>query len=170
MLAIGDQIHRSTGLYLGTSRICISDTDPYIPPLTALDTEKTLKLAVCGAHMSGLPLNHQLTDLGGRQLTTTTTAPDYKLFALDGFTPVRPGLLHVGSGQGSSIEVEVWELPSSQAGSFLKKIPSPLGLGTLTLAGGETVHGFICEQYATANATDVSSVGSWRKYINQNTA
>jgi allophanate hydrolase len=121
-----------------------------------------VRIAVCGAHMSGLPLNHQLTDRGARLVRTCRTAPRYRLYALAGFTPPRPGMVRADSG-GHAIEVEVWAVPSGAVGSFVDGIPSPLGIGTVELEDGEQVRGFVCEAYAVAGARDVSALGSWRK-------
>jgi allophanate hydrolase len=135
------------------------------PPARAIaPVGLTVKLAVCGAHLSGLPLNHQLTCLGARRVRATTTAPAYKLFALPGTTPPKPGLVRVTDG-GAPIEVEVWEIPVAAYGLFVSAIPSPLGLGTLTLADGETVQGFLCETAAVIGARDISSFGGWRAFL-----
>ena len=116
--------------------------------------------------MTGLPLNSQLTSLGGTFLEETTTAPDYKLFKLNGFTPARPGLLRVADG-GDAIPLEVWQLPIENYGTFVSGVPAPLGFGTLTLADGRTVNGFLCEHYATLNAIDISNLGGWRHYLKE---
>jgi allophanate hydrolase len=125
-----------------------------------------VKLAVCGAHMSGLPLNHQLTERGGRLLQTCRTAPHYRLFALSGFSPPRPGIVRAESG-GHAIEVEVWALPTESVGSFIDGIPPPLGIGSVELESGELVRGFLCEGYAVAGAEDVSRFRGWRAYMRQ---
>jgi allophanate hydrolase len=125
-------------------------------------------VAVCGAHLSGLPLNGQLTSRGGRLMLSTTTSPDYKFYALPGGPPYRPGLVRVGKNeQGSAIEVEVWELPMREFGSFVAGIPAPLGIGTITLANGDAVQSFLCEGYAVADAEDISRFGGWRAYMQQ---
>jgi allophanate hydrolase len=127
-----------------------------------------VRVAVCGAHLSGLPLNPQLTSRNGRLVASTTTSSDYKLYALPGTPPLRPGLVRVDKNErGSAIEVEVWELPASEFGSFVAGIPAPLGIGTITLAGGESVQSFLCEGYAVADATDISQFGGWRGYLQQ---
>ncbi len=123
-----------------------------------------IKVAVCGAHMQGLPLNPQLTALGGEFMEATITAAEYQLFALNGFIPPRPGLLRVLEN-GSEIALEIWQLPIENYGRFVATVPSPLGFGTLTLADGSTVQGFLCEAYATQNATDISHLGGWRAYL-----
>mgnify|MGYP002362693876 FL=1 len=131
-------------------------------------SEATLALAVVGAHLSGLPLNWQLTERGARLISVTHTAPVYQLYALPGTTPPKPGMVRVGRGDaelGTSIAVEVWAMPQREVGSFLALIPAPLGLGSLQLADGSTVHGFVCEAHAVAAATDISHFGGWRAYL-----
>jgi allophanate hydrolase len=125
-----------------------------------------VEVAVCGAHMSGLPLNHQLTNLEGELVKKTKTAPFYKLYKLTGFEPPRPGLVRVLEG-GLPIALEVWRLPITNYGKFVAGVPAPLGFGRLILDGGEEVQGFLCEAYATENAIDISQYGSWRKFLNQ---
>jgi allophanate hydrolase len=124
-----------------------------------------MELAVVGAHMSGLPLNEQLTSRGGIFLRKAATQPCYRLFALPGGEPKRPGLLQVGGGEGVSIELEVWALPSETVGSFLAGIPAPLSIGTLRLADGTAPKGFLVEAAATADAEDVSGLGGWRAFL-----
>jgi len=119
---------------------------------------------VVGAHMSGLPLNGQLVELGGRFERAARTAPHYRFYALPGGPPQRPGLLRVGA-DGDAIELEVWSLPAAQVGAFLRQIPTPLGLGTVTLADGSGVTGFLCESHATAGAEDITALGGWRAYL-----
>jgi allophanate hydrolase len=147
---------------LGATRATL----PRAPPAAAPERVQlpVTRLAVCGAHMSGLPLNHQLTERGGRLVRRCRTAPRYRLFALVGFSPPRPGLVRAESG-GHAIEVEVWALPSATVGTFVDGIPPPLGIGTVELEDGEQVRGFLCEAYATAGAQDVSRLGSWRTYV-----
>jgi allophanate hydrolase len=122
-------------------------------------------LAVCGAHMSGLPLNAELTERGGLLLRRCRTAPRYRLFALEEFFPTRPGLTRDVAGK--AIEVEVWALPSHTFGSFVDSIPSPLGIGTIELEDGATLRGFLCESYAVARAPEITALGGWRAYLQQ---
>jgi allophanate hydrolase len=126
--------------------------------------EPTLPLAVVGAHLRGLPLNGQLTERGAVWRETTTTAARYRLHALPGTRPPKPGLQRVADG-GHAIEVEVWDVPLAQIGSFLALVPPPLGLGSVELADGRVVHGFLCEAYALDGAPDISRHGGWRAYI-----
>ena len=125
----------------------------------------TVRLAVCGAHMSGLPLNHQLTERGARLARRCRTAPDYRLYALTEFTPPRPGLLRTDAG--AAIEVEVWDVPAAALGGFVDAIPEPLGIGTVTLEDGQQVKGFLCEARATRGARDITDLASWRRFVGQ---
>jgi allophanate hydrolase len=136
---------------------------PHDPPRWPA-SEPVLPIAVVGAHLQGLPLNAQLTERGAVLQRATTTATRYRLFALPGTSPRKPGLLRSGSG-GSAIAVEVWALPQAQLGSFLALIPPPLGLGSIELGDGTWVHGFLCEAHALEHATDISHHGGWRAYL-----
>jgi allophanate hydrolase len=133
-------------------------------PLLSPATQPTLTLAVVGAHLRGLPLNGQLVERSARFLCATRTAPHYRLFALPGTTPPKPGLVRVPDG-GVAIEVELWAMPAAAVGSFLALIPAPLGLGTLHLADGSACHGFLCESHALAAAQDISQHGGWRAFM-----
>ena len=123
-----------------------------------------VQVAVCGAHLSGLPLNHQLTSRGGHLVKATRSAPGYKLYALPGGPPQRPGMVPVAEG-GSAIELEVWALPAAAYGSFVAGIPAPLGIGPVRLEDGSTVQGFVCDPTAAAHARDISSFGGWRAWL-----
>jgi allophanate hydrolase len=125
-------------------------------------TTKT-NIAVVGAHLTGQPLNYQLTDLGATFGRACCTASCYRLYALAGSIP-KPGLIRQVSG-GYAIELEIWEISLAGFGQFITQIPAPLGIGTLVLADDTTVQGFICETYAIANAPDISHLGGWRAYL-----
>lgn len=120
-------------------------------------------LAVVGAHLAGMPLHGDLVDRGAVLVSRTTTSPDYRLHALAGTVPPKPGLERVASG-GSCIEVEVYRLPLAEVGTFLATVHAPLGIGELTLVDGSAVHGFICEPVGLAGARDVTEYGGWRSY------
>ncbi|MGE0729289.1 MAG: allophanate hydrolase [Acidimicrobiia bacterium] len=128
-----------------------------------------LDVAVVGAHLTGMPLNHQLVDRGAVRVAETSTARAYRLWAMAGGPVPKPALQHVGAGgdggPGASIVVEVWRLPWAAVGPFLAEIPPPLGLGTITLADGREVTGFIAEPRAIDGATDVTAFGGWRAYV-----
>lgn len=118
---------------------------------------------VVGAHLRGEPLNHQLTDLGATFVEGTRTLQEYRLFALTGTTPPKPGLVRVAEG-GASIEVERLRLPTSKVGSFLAQVPSPLCIGAVRVADGSTLHGFLCEPKAIEGSIDITHFGGWRAY------
>ncbi len=133
-----------------------------VPPVTPRPGE--IAVALVGAHMSGLPLNRQITDAGGRFLEERRTSPDYRLHALAGGPPERPGLLRVSEG-GASIAVEVWAMTAPALGALLAEVPSPLGLGRVRLDDGRTVTGFLVEAAGLDGATDITAHGGWRAYL-----
>jgi allophanate hydrolase len=125
----------------------------------------TIRVAVVGAHLSGMALNHQLTERAATLVRKAKTGAHYRLYDLaDG----RPGLVRDkgGDGHGACIEVEVWEMPAAGFGSLVAQIPPPLGIGTLALEDGEQVKGFVCEAYAVAGKQDITASGGWRRYLN----
>jgi allophanate hydrolase len=160
LLALADSVHRSSVTTLGATNAPLSPSSAEAPALAA----GYVALAVCGAHMEGLALNHQLRDRGGYFLLRTRTSPSYRLIALRGGPPHRPGLVRVPQG-GAAIELEIWALPTEQVGSFVAGIPAPLGIGKVELETGASVSGFICEGYAASGAADVTGFGGWRAYL-----
>jgi len=162
LIELGQRLHHASGLTQGA-------TGEALPPPEALPLheEPRVRVAVVGAHLSGMPLNGQLTEREGRLLQTTTTSADYRFFALPGTTPPKPGLLRVAPGQGAAIAVEVWDMPLRHYGGFVALIPAPLGIGSLELASGERVQGFVCEHAATLGALDITHHGGWRAYMAQ---
>ncbi len=129
-------------------------------------SDSLTKIAVVGAHLSGQPLNHQLTSRGAKLLLATHTAPIYKLYALSGTNPPKPALVRINTLEvGFKIEVEVWEMAIARFGEFVIEVPEPLGIGTTALENGDTVKGFICENWAIADAKDISHFGGWRAYL-----
>jgi allophanate hydrolase len=158
LLALADRLQRAAGLPLGA-------TGDSLPPAgDGFEVPKgVVPLAVCGAHLSGLPLNRQLTERGAWLMQRTRTSPDYRLYALPGGPPRRPGL--VRDTDGAVIEVEVWAMPRAQVGGFLELIPAPLGLGKVELVSGRWVNGFICEARGLAGAEEVTRWGGWRRYL-----
>ncbi|MGW1535397.1 allophanate hydrolase [Streptomyces aureus] len=133
----------------------------------ARSLEPETRLAVVGAHLTGQPLNTQLLSLGARLDRTTTTAAVYRLHALD-TSPPKPGLVHVGAG-GAAIETEVWRLPADGLGRLLTALPRPMALGSVELADGTHVPGFLCEPGAVAGAADITAYGGWRGYLDRDT-
>ncbi len=127
--------------------------------------EGFIDVAVCGAHMEGLPLNHQLSSRGATFVRRSRTVPSYRFYALPGGPPFRPGLVRVPTG-GASVDVEVWSVPEEHFGSFVAGIPAPLGIGRIDLEDGQQVSGFLCEAHAVEGARDITALGGWRQYIN----
>lgn len=124
-----------------------------------------IRLAVVGAHLTGMPLNIQLQERGARFVEATTTAACYRLFALPDTQPPKPGLIRTALQKGAEILVELWDVPAQHFGSFVALVPAPLGIGTLTLHDGREVKGFICEGCAVENARDITHLGGWRAYV-----
>ncbi len=124
-----------------------------------------IRLAVCGAHMTGLPLNHTLTNRGARYVRADKTSSDYQLYALPGKGVLRPGLVRTTQNPSASVALELWDMPLSEFGGFMKTIPSPLCIGTITLADGSTVQGFVCEAAALHKAEDITDLADWRVYL-----
>jgi len=143
---------------------------PYDHPMTEHADRPlvTVLLAVVGAHLRGQPLHHQLTDRRAEFVTAASTAPNYRLYAL-ATDPPKPGLVRVAPDDptGAAIEVEVWSLGETEFGSFVAAIPSPLGIGKVTLADGSEVSGFIVEPVATEGSTEITRYGGWRAYLAQ---
>ncbi|MGJ8624213.1 MAG: allophanate hydrolase [Yoonia sp.] len=128
-----------------------------------------IEVAVCGAHMSDLPLNWQLTDLGATFVRKAQTSADYKFYALAGGPPARPGLVRSDGPDTGAVALEVWSMPKTGFGTFMAGIPAPLGIGTVTLSDGSTVKGFICEAGGLKGATDITKLGDWRAFLAQET-
>jgi allophanate hydrolase len=122
-----------------------------------------VRLAVVGAHLTGMPLNTQLQERNALFVESTYSASNYRLYALPNTTPPKPGLIR--SDSGAEIIVELWDVPVEKFGSFVALIPAPLGIGTLSLCDGREVKGFICEGAAVNGATDITHLGGWRAYI-----
>jgi allophanate hydrolase len=167
LLRLADRFHRALGGTLGATGVDVAST----PACSGLPTGEvgtagtgTVRVAVCGAHLSGLPLNHQLTSRGARLLASPQSAPEYRLYALAGGPVQRPGMVRVAEG-GAAIALEVWEVPSALFGSFVAGIPAPLGIGKVKLADGSEVPGFICEGMGITGATDITHFGGWRAWL-----
>ncbi|MEO8718433.1 MAG: allophanate hydrolase [Burkholderiales bacterium] len=160
LAGIGAHLQQAYGLPLGATGHALPAATPAAAPAAHA---ANVRLVVCGAHMSGLPLNHELTDRGARLVRRSRTAPRYRFYALEQFSPPRPGMLR--SDAGAAIEVEVWELPAADLGGFVDRIPAPLGIGTVELEDGEQARGFLCEHYATRGAREITALGSWRAYV-----
>ncbi len=158
--SIGRVFHADTGLKMGATSL------PQ-PPLAVLPVGVNgdeIAIAVVGAHLSGMALNGELKALGGRLLEQARTAADYRLYALD-TVPPKPGMLRVAAGTGASIELEVWALPAGSFGKFVAAIPPPLSIGTVRLADGRGVKGFIVEAADVDGAREISAFGGWRAFV-----
>jgi allophanate hydrolase len=158
LLQLGGQLQAARVDTLGATTHRVPGPEPASVPAGYVT------VAVCGAHLSGLPLNQQLLQRGGLLVRATHTASAYRFFALPGGPPERPGLVRVQQG-GGAIAVEVWALPHETFGSFVAGIPSPLGIGKLELADGSVCSGFICEGWAIEGARDITAFGNWRDYL-----
>ena len=137
---------------------------PVAPQSVVQAARGRVALAVVGAHLAGLPLNHQLIELGGTFLREAETTTDYRLFALPG-SPTKPGLLRVANGAGTAVKAELWSLDPAGFGTFVAKVPEPLSIGAVRLADGSSVKGFLVEAEAVAAAADISKFGGWRAYL-----
>jgi allophanate hydrolase len=135
------------------------------PQANSSTKDDRIEIAVVGAHLSGLPLNRELIELGAAFSREVETTPDYRLFALPGSSPPKPGLLRVGEGAGAAVKAEVWTLDPAGFGAFVAKIPAPLGIGTIRFKHGDSVKGFLVEAEAVKTAEDISRFGGWRAYL-----
>lgn len=161
LAALGARLHAAAGDVIGATRAPVPATTDDIG--TAGPGE--IELAVVGAHLSGMPLNHELTSRNARFLRAVRTRPDYRLYALPGGPPFRPGLMRVATGTGTAIATEVWAIGAEGLGSFLAGVPAPLGIGTSRLEDGSSPKGFIVEGEGIVGARDISEFGGWRNYI-----
>lgn len=133
--------------------------------MSADQASEMIEIVVVGAHLSGMPLNGELTSRGGQFLRAGETAKSYRLNALPGGPPKRPGLIRIAEGEGHAIAVEVWALPAAGFGTFVAGIPAPLCIGTVRLADGTSPKGFLVEPEGLVGATDISEFGGWRAYM-----
>ena len=159
LLSIANRIHASANLPMGASKLPLTASSA--PAIGATDH---IDVLVCGAHLEGLPLNWQLTERGAVLKSKTATAAVYRMYALAGGPPFRPGLI-LDENQGQAIEVEIWSIPADQFGSFVNGIPSPLGIGKVRVADGSVVSGFICEPFGLTGAKEITEYGGWKAYM-----
>ncbi len=156
---IAATFHKATGLKLAKF------DNPYPEVVAQPLPEGYREIAVVGAHLSGMPLNHELVERGGFFRRSTATSSDYRLYALTAAVPAKPGLIRAESG--APIAVEIWALPVAGFGDFISRIPAPLGVGKLTLDDGSKVTGFLCESAAIGGQPDITGYGGWRAYCAQ---
>jgi len=167
LMGLGDRLHRSTSEVLGATGVALAKTDavPKEPSPPRELPASWPRLAVVGAHLTGEPLNHQLTGPGGVLVRACRTAAAYKLFALPNTSPPKPGMVRTTEGSGGvALEVEVWALPPDAFGEFVARVPAPLCIGSVELEDGSRVSGFLCEAHALLRSRDISSFGGWRAY------
>jgi allophanate hydrolase len=162
LLRVADKLHRRLSKTLGGSHRRVAETPP-LPVTTA--PPGCVLMAVVGAHLTGQPLNWQLTERKARLVSTTHTHGDYRLYALANTTPPKPGLVYAPGFAGQGIDVEVWAMPEDTVGSFLNAIPAPLVLGTIRLEDGSQVKGFLCEPAGINGAREITQLAGWRKYL-----
>ncbi len=156
---------RSTGVPFGVQLVAPAFGDALLCDIGARAEGRSVRIAVVGAHLTGQPLNHQLTGRGGRLVAATRTSSDYRLHRLPGTVPPKPGLVRAPGPDAVAIEVEVWELDEAAFGSFVAEVPPPLAIGTVRLEGGDEVAGFVCEPAALEGARDISHHGGWRAFL-----
>ena len=157
LAALGQRWQQACALPLGATQRPL----PTLAPLP--QAPGSVRVAVVGAHLTGMPLNFQLTSRDAVRVEQTTTAAQYRLYALPGTVPPKPGLARMD--EGAAIIVELWDVPQARFGEFVAEIPPPLGIGNVQLADGRWVKGFICEPYALEGARDITSFGGWRAFI-----
>ena len=161
---------RSTGLPFGVTLVAPTHADRDLLALAERferANDDRIELAVAGAHLTGLPLNHQLRELDATFVRACRTAPSYRLYALPDTTPPKPGLVRDPAFAGTGIKVEIWSLRPAAFGRFVGALPAPMSIGTVTLEDGSTVAGFSCEPCALTGALEITSFGGWRAYVAQ---
>ena len=161
LIAIADRLHRASEFGMGAARY---ESLPAQSRVTLTPSQDWIELFVVGAHLSGMPLNHQLTALGAVLRGEATTAMDYRLFVLPASKPPKPGLVRALGFNGPGIPGEVWAVPAARFGTFVAQIPAPLGIGKVTLRNGASISGFLCEAHAVNGASEITDQGGWRAY------
>ncbi len=162
LCAFGDRLHRMSDVTLGAT----SFTMPaQVSAFRDARGDAHVSVAVVGAHLSGMPLNHQLVARGARLLGAARTAPRYRLYLLPGTYPPKPGLVGSPDAAGHAIEVEIWSIPAARYGEFVAEIPAPLGIGTIALEDGSALQGFVCTQTIAPGAREISAFGGWREFM-----
>jgi len=159
LAVLADRLHRALEPSSGVARTPLPDQTP-----PGASTGDGVDLVVVGAHLQGEPLNHELRERGAILVLATRTAPDYRLYALSGTTPPKPGLVREPGFAGPGIEVEVWRLSSTKFGELVARVPAPLAIGSVALADGSARRGFLCEPWAVRDAEDITRHGGWRAY------
>jgi allophanate hydrolase len=159
--SVGRVFHADTALPLGALGL----PQGALAPLRETQPDDTIALAVVGAHLSGMPLNGELKLHGARFVEATMTAAHYRLYALPEPGARKPGLLRVAASFGVEIAVEIWAMPPDGFGRFVAAVPPPLSIGSVQLADGRIVKGFLVEAEAVSGARDISGFGGWRAFV-----
>jgi allophanate hydrolase len=159
LAGFADRFERATSERLGATAARHPDVAPLITAPAAWP-----RVAVVGAHLSGEPLNPQLTGPGGVLVRSCRTAAKYRLYALANTIPAKPGMVRAVDGAGVALEVEVWALPAAAFGEFVARVPAPLCIGSVELEDGTRASGFLCESHAIVGAREISSFGGWRAF------
>lgn len=160
LAVLADRLHRAHPTGCGVDRSADLPGEPLVAP-----PDDLVAIGVVGAHLSGMPLNAQLTGVGGRLLKSTRTAADYRMFVLPGAAPAKPGVIRDPGFVGPGLEIEVWGLPADAAGRFVAAIPAPLGIGRVRLVDGSEVSAFLCEAHALDGAPEITALGGWRRHV-----
>ncbi|OLP53033.1 allophanate hydrolase [Rhizobium rhizosphaerae] len=156
-----DTLHRALAVGMGREKtVALPEASKVAEPEDGL-----VPIVVVGAHLTGMPLNHELTGPGGQLVKTCRTAADYRLFVLPNTTPPKPGLIRTPGFAGPGLAVEVWKVTPGAFGRFVQNIPAPLGIGKVTLDDNTQVSGFLCEAHAVDGAREITELGGWRAYI-----
>jgi allophanate hydrolase len=161
LAAIADRFHRVEPGGMGAAR---REPLPVQSIVAATTGQDWVEVFVVGAHLSGMPLNHQLTTIGAVLQRVAKTASDYRLFVLPNAKPPKPGLMRTPGFRGPGVPGEVWAVPAQRLGSFVAQIPAPLVIGKVTLEDGAAVSGFLCEAHAVEGATEITAQGGWKAY------
>jgi allophanate hydrolase len=161
LATFGERVHRAIETVTWGASGVVLDAAPE----RAISVENSVLLAVVGAHLGGQPLNHQLTSRKGSLVRSARTAADYRLFALAGTTPPKPGLVRTPGYAGPGIELELWSLSLEAFGSFVAEVPPPMVIGTVELADATRVKSFLCEPAALEGSADITHFGGWRAYL-----
>jgi allophanate hydrolase len=161
LASLADALHRAAKAGMGREKTAdLPEVSRVAEPDDGL-----VPIVVVGAHLTGMPLNHQLTGPGGRLVRTCRTAGDYRMFVLPDSVPRKPGLIRSPGFEGAGLDVEVWRITPEAFGTFVQNIPSPLGIGKLTLDDGSVLSGFLCEAHAIVGAREITDLGGWRAYV-----
>ncbi|WP_434734495.1 allophanate hydrolase (plasmid) [Rhizobium sp. YTUHZ044] len=161
LASFADAMHRAANAGMGKDRLSAIPEASRVAPAD----DGLVPIVVVGAHLTGMPLNHELTRPGGRRIKSCRTAPDYRLFVLPGTVPPKPGLVREPGFDGKGLEVEVWKVTPETFGRFVQNIPAPLGIGKVALDDGSQISGFLCEAHAIEGAREITELGGWRAYV-----